>query len=47
VRDAGEDLGVHVGVDGGPRLAVLGCLGGEKLAEVAGLDGGDDIAGCE
>ncbi len=45
--DAREDLGVHVGVDGGPGLAVLGGFGGEEFAQVAGLDGRDDVAAGE
>lgn len=47
VGDAGHDLGFNVLLDVGPRLAVLGGLAGQQLAQVAGLDGRDDIAGGE
>lgn len=45
--DAWEDLGLDVVLDGGPWLAVLWGFGGEELAQVAGLDGRDDVAGWE
>jgi hypothetical protein len=47
VGDARHDLGLDVLLDGGPRLAVLGRLGGQQLAQVAGLDRRDDVAGGE
>lgn len=45
VGDAGEDLGLDVAVDVGPRLRVLGRRGGEEGPEVSGLHVGDDAAG--
>lgn len=44
VGDAREDLGLDVGVDGGPWLRVEGRVGGEEGTEVAWFDGGDDAA---
>jgi len=40
-----EDLGFHVGLDGGPGLGVVWGRGWEELAEVAWGDFGDDLAG--
>lgn len=44
VGDAREDLGLDVGVDGGPWLRVEGRVRGEEGTEVAWFDGGDDAA---
>jgi hypothetical protein len=47
VREAGDDLGGDVGLDGGPLFGSGGGGGGEEWCEVAWLDGGKDGEGGE
>lgn len=47
VREAGDDLGLDIGLDVGPFLSCLGRAGWKELFKVSGLDVGDDTAGGE
>lgn len=44
VRDAREDLGLHVLVDVGPRLGVLRRLLWQQFSQISRLHGGHDPA---
>ena len=42
MREAGNDLGCYVGLDGGPWLGGSGSGSGQQRCEVPRLDGGED-----